>query len=187
MKKSKQFTLMQQTATYLAIGLAIGLISGALGIGGGVLMVPALMLLWGGDDQHFHKARGTSLAVLVLPVVLPGAWKYFRYNQVDVTAALCIAVAFAAGAYLGADLVHHLPAPAIRFAFGCIMLFLAMRYIVSADDEASKAIGGLAAVALALPGYWALRLLGRRYPAPDLGKKMQEMAAEERCEPDYYI
>jgi uncharacterized membrane protein YfcA len=178
---------MQQTAIYLAIGLAIGLISGALGIGGGVLMVPALMLLWGGEPEHFHKARGTSLAVLALPVVWPGAWRCFRDNHVDVTAAICIAVAFAAGTYMGADLVRYLPAATIRFGFGCIMLFLAMRYIISADDEASKAIGGLAAVALALPGFWALRLLGRRYPAPDLGKKMQEMAAEEQCEPDYYI
>ena len=156
---------MQQTATYLAIGLVIGLVSGALGIGGGVLMVPALMLLWGGDDLHFHKARGTSLAVLVMPVVLPGAWKYFRDNHVDVTAAICIAVAFAVGGYVGAALVQYLPAPAIRFGFGCMMLFLAMRYILSADDEASMAIGGLAALALALPAYWALRLLGRSLSA----------------------
>ena len=97
-------------------------------------------------------------------------------------------MAFAVGGYVGAALVQYLPAAAIRFGFGCMMLFLAMRYILSADDEASMAIGGLAAMAVALPAYWALRLLGRRYPAPpDLGKKMQEMAAEEQGEPDYYI
>jgi uncharacterized protein len=180
---------MQQLAMYLLIGLGIGLISGALGIGGGVLMVPALMLLTT-PGFNFDKARGTSLAVLVLPVALPGAWKYFCENHVDVKAAVAIAVAFAIGGYFGASLVQHLQGHGalIRFAFGCMMLFLAMRYILSSSDEASMAIGGLAALALALVAYWALRLLGRHYPPrPELGQKMQEMAEQEQGGHDYSI
>jgi hypothetical protein len=79
---------------YLALGLTIGLISGALGIGGGVLIVPALVWLFRFD---YLRATGTSLAVLVLPVVALGAWRYYSAGRVDVTAAVCIAVAFFVG------------------------------------------------------------------------------------------
>jgi uncharacterized protein len=179
---------MLQTIWYLLIGLAIGLVSGTLGIGGGVLLVPALLLLWGGDATHFDKARGTSLAVLALPVALPGAWKYFQNAQIDLMAALTIAVAFACGGYFGAAAVKYLPAEAIRFSFGCMMLFLAMRYILSTKNEAANAAGGLAALVFALASFYALRVLGRRHlPPPDLGQKIREIAAEEPAEPDYYI
>jgi uncharacterized membrane protein YfcA len=179
---------MVQYGWYLLIGLAIGLLSGTLGIGGGILLVPALMLLWGGDVTHFNKARGTSLAVLALPVALPGAWKYFQNAHIDLVAAVTIAAAFALGGYLGAAAVKHLPADAIRFSFGCMMLVLAMRYILSTNSEAANAVGGLAALGFALISFYALRLLGRRYLSqPNLGQKIQDIAAEEPPEPDYSI
>ena len=75
---------------YLAIGLAVGTVSGALGIGGGVLMLPAL---WWLCEMPPTKAAGTTLAVLVVPVVLPAAWEYYDKGHIDVRAALWIAVA----------------------------------------------------------------------------------------------
>ena len=179
---------MLDIGIYLAIGLGVGLVSGTMGIGGGVLLVPALMLMWGGDPSHFNKARGTSLAVLVMPVVLPGAWKHFRDHHVDVSAAVCIGVAFAVGSYAGAAVVHKIPAEALRMAFGFVMLFIAMRFILSTNNEAANAATGLGATALALLAYFTLRALGRRHIVrPSLGGKIQEMAAQNPAGPDYYI
>jgi uncharacterized membrane protein YfcA len=180
---------MWQIALYLVIGLGIGLVSGTMGIGGGVLLVPALMLLWGGDS-HFSKARGTSLAVLVMPVVFPGAWKYFRENHVDLTAAVCVGLSFAVGGYLGASIVHKIPAEALwlRMGFGFVMLFIAVHFIISTNNEAAIAAAGLVAAALATIFYFAMRALGRRHLArPSLHQKIQEQAAEEPGGPDYYI
>jgi uncharacterized protein len=182
---------MWQIALYLLIGLGIGLISGVLGIGGGVLMVPVLMFFCG---FTFPKARGTSLAVLVMPVVLPAAWKYFHdlrdrpLDSIDVSAAVWIAAAFAVGGYVGAGLVTYLPTEALRLCFGLVMLFVAMRFILSTDNDAATAAAGLAATVVALSVYAVLRALGRKHrPLPSLDKKMQEMAAQEQGPPDYYI
>jgi uncharacterized membrane protein YfcA len=179
---------MWQIALYLVIGLGIGLVSGTMGIGGGVLLVPALMLLWGGDPSHFNKARGTSLAVLVMPVVFPGAWRYFKDNHVDVTAAACVALSFAVGGYLGASLVHKLPTEGLRMGFGFVMLFIAVRFIISTDNEAASAAAGVVASVLATIFYFAMRALGRRHlTRPSLHQKIEELAAEEPGGPDYYI
>src|SRR5437773_1654223 len=98
---SGQGIITMKIILYLSIGLAIGTVSGALGIGGGVLLVPALIWLCGMDPQH---AAGTTLAVLVVPVVLPAVLTYARHDRLNVEAALWVAVAFAAGSFLGAHL-----------------------------------------------------------------------------------
>src|SRR6516165_4296026 len=98
---------------YLTLGLVIGGASGALGIGGGVLLVPALMLC----GFEYAKATGTSLAVLVPPIGLLAAWKSYQQGRVDIDAALIIAVAFAAGAYGGAWSVAYIPQELLRFLF----------------------------------------------------------------------
>src|SRR4051794_4288466 len=101
---------------YLGIGLTVGTVSGALGIGGGVLLVPALV--WLGDLDP-RTAAGTTLAVLVVPVVLPAAWEYYARGYLDVKAAVWIAVAFAVGSFIGARLVvrGYLPGAELRLAF----------------------------------------------------------------------
>src|SRR5262245_61727540 len=107
---------------YLLIGLVIGSISGALGIGGGVLLVPALIWLCKFD---MTRAAGTSLAVLVPPIGLPAAWKFYVEKRIDLDAALWIALAFAVGAYLSAAMVHQIPQQVMRSAFGFIMIYIA--------------------------------------------------------------
>ncbi|TMQ33044.1 MAG: sulfite exporter TauE/SafE family protein [Planctomycetota bacterium] len=105
-----------QVLLLLIIGLSIGAISGALGIGGGVLLIPALIWLCRYD---FPKAAGTTLAVLVPPIGLPAAWLYYKRDLIDVQAAVWIALAFALGAILGASIAHYLPLPhCVRFR-GC--------------------------------------------------------------------
>ncbi len=176
-----------QVILYLGIGLTIGTVSGALGIGGGVLLVPALIWLCGLEPR---VAAGTSLAIFVLPVFLPAAWKFHSGRYLDLPAALWIAAAFGVGGYVGASLrvSHVLPEDGLRLVFGLLMIYVAVRFIVNADSETANAAAGLIAVALAWTGYLGLRLLGRRHlRRPDLGEKIRLMEEQGRGDPEYHI
>jgi uncharacterized membrane protein YfcA len=170
--------------TYLLIGGVIGSVSGALGIGGGVLLVPALIWLCG---FRYPVAAGTSLAVLVPPIGLPAALEAYRNDRIDFEAAVCLALAFAAGAYLGARLVPYLPDDWLRLLLGLLMMFIAVRFILSANVVTTPAAIGLIAVFLSWIGYLALRMLGRRYLPPTLGAQIRHAAEHAHGESDYYI
>ena len=174
-----------QCLTYLAIGLTIGSVSGMLGIGGGVLIVPALIWLC---DFSMKKAVGTSLAILIPPIGLPAAWRAYEQDAVDLPAALWIAGAFMIGAYASRSLVEFIPVAWFRLAFGLIMIFVAMRFILASDLEAESAAGGITAALLALLGYLGLKWLGRRHlPPPKLGEQIQKRHEENPTGPDYHI
>src|SRR5439155_1498662 len=143
---------------FLAIGLTVGSVSGALGIGGGILLVPALIWLCGFEPS---KAAGTSLAVLVPPIGLPAAWKYFVTRRIDLDAAIWIALAFAIGAYLGASVGPHLPARTLRLGFGLMMIYIAIRFLFASDSEVANAAAGLVGVAMVCLGSFGLLALGR--------------------------
>ena len=81
----------QTIAALLAVGLAAGILSGFVGVGGGIIMVPALVWLL---SYSQHQAQGTSLAVLLLPVVFLAARNYYRAGQIDVQTVAIIAAAF---------------------------------------------------------------------------------------------
>src|SRR4051812_13081127 len=87
-------------------GVAIGIVSGMLGIGGGVLLVPGLMLLFGFTQQ---QAQGTSLAVLIPPIGIFAALVYYRHGDVNLPQVGFIALGFVVGALLGALLVPYIP------------------------------------------------------------------------------
>ena len=171
---------------FLLLGGVIGTLSGALGIGGGVLLVPALMWICNFD---YLRATGTSVGVLALPVGLLGALEAYSQNRVDLGAAICIAVTFAAGAYGGALLVPHLPKPTLLFCFGLLMMFLSIRFILAADPASAHPTAiGLVTVAMAWLAYVGLRLLGRKYlPPPALGDHIRRAAEKLTDESEYYI
>jgi uncharacterized membrane protein YfcA len=79
---------------YCVLGLGVGTLSGLIGIGGGVLITPALIYRLG-FSQHY--AQGTTLALLVPPIGLVGAWTYFQQGYVDARAAICICLGFVIG------------------------------------------------------------------------------------------
>ena len=83
--------------------------------------------------------------MLVPPVGLLAAWKSYQQDRVDLEAAVWIALAFAAGAYLGAAAVRHIPAELLRLCFGFLMLYIAVRFIVSSNSEVTNASAGLVA------------------------------------------
>src|SRR5262245_102626 len=99
---------------YLTIGLTIGGLSGMLGIGGGVLMMPALMWLLNAEQR---QAQGMTLAILALPVVLPGVWGYYSQGLItgkDLAIAAWVAGAFAVGTYFGAYVQGYISVQTLR-------------------------------------------------------------------------
>ena len=171
-----------------ALGLAIGCIGGMVGIGGGVLLIPALTELFKIEPR---KAAGMTLAALVPPVTLPGAWRYYTQGYLttaDLALAACIAVTFAIGAFLGAGLQARIDVSHLRLLFGLLMLYVAVRLIIHSDDEVVNTVAGLLATGFAWLGYLGLRTLGRRHlPPRGLGEQIRRAAEESPGPPDYII
>lgn len=113
----------------LAIGLASGVASGLFGIGGGVLIVPALVLLAGFSQ---HLAIGTSLAVLLPPVGLGAVLAYYRQGNVDFRAAILVAVALFVGGWLGGQVANYLGGTQLRLLFGLFVVGIGGYMTVSA-------------------------------------------------------
>ncbi len=172
--------------TYILIGAIVGTISGALGIGGGILLVPALIWICRFD---YSTAAGTSLAILVPPVGLLAALEAYSKGRVRLDAAVCIACAFALGAYLGAVLEPRVPQATIRLFFGLLMMFIAIRFIFSADTSATPALMGLIAMLVSWFAYLGLTALGRRYlpPPKPLSDQIRNAAERTHDGTDYYI
>jgi len=110
--------------TYLLIGFAAGILAGLFGIGGGLLIVPALMVLAG---MSIREATGTSLGALLLPVGLLGAVVYWRGGNVNLKAALFVAGGLFVGAYLGALLNQELRTALLTRLFAVMMAAFAVR------------------------------------------------------------
>ena len=109
-------------AIYLVIGLAAGLLSGLFGIGGGILIVPALIFL---GRMSPSSATGTSLGALLLPVGALGAWQYYKGGHVNVAASLLIALGLFLGAYFGARFGLELDPATAKRAFAVFLIIVA--------------------------------------------------------------
>jgi uncharacterized protein len=106
----------------ILIGLFSGIASGIFGIGGGVIIVPALIYL---AKFSQHAAIGTSLAILLPPVGLMAVMEYYRHGNVDLKAALIVAVAFMVGGWIGALLANQIiNAHVLKLLFGIFVLGL---------------------------------------------------------------
>jgi uncharacterized membrane protein YfcA len=114
------------TFLLVVIGAIVGALSGLVGIGGGVLLVPALVLLF---NMTQYQAQGTSVALLVLPVGLLGALAYYKAGHVNIWYGILIAVGFFIGSYFGAKLAIGIPEPTLQKIFGFVLLVLAIKFI----------------------------------------------------------
>ena len=112
----------------LLIGLLVGVVSGVVGIGGGILFVPALVWLAGMSQ---HKAQGTSLGALLLPVGAFAFWEYYREGNADLRVALLLAVGFLIGGYFGAVGAQHISDLWLRRIFAVTMIAVGGRMLFS--------------------------------------------------------
>jgi uncharacterized protein len=108
----------------LVLGVVIGIISGLIGIGGGALLIPALVFFYGMSQI---KAQGTSVATLLLPIGIFAFWAYFKAGHVDVKLAILIALGFAAGGWIGGLWAQHLSAVVLRRGFAVLLVLLAVQ------------------------------------------------------------
>ena len=116
----------------LSIGLGAGMLSGFVGIGGGVVIVPALVFLLGLSQ---HEAQGTSLFVLVMPVVFLALTNYWKTGSVNWKYGLIIALAFVIGGYFGSKLSLKLSPQIVKLAFGLLMAYVSFQLIFSSIQE----------------------------------------------------
>ena len=117
---------LQTIVLLVIIGLAAGILSGLVGIGGGLLMVPALVWLLGYSQ---HQAQGTSLAVLMLPVVFLAVRNYYKAGVIDPWVVGFIAVSFFIGGFLGSKWAIALPAESLKKVFGVVLLLASIKLI----------------------------------------------------------
>lgn len=110
----------------VVIGLLAGFLSGTMGIGGSVVMIP-LLILWVGFTQH--QAQGTSLAVLSVPVTLLAAFNYYKEGHVNWKFAAIMAVTFILGGYLGSKFAISVNQSVLKKIFGGVLLLVALKMI----------------------------------------------------------
>jgi len=111
------------TAIVLVLGLSVGVLVGLLGIGGGVVLVPAMVYLLGMDQ---HVAQGTSLFILLPPVGLGALREYWKQGSVDLRAGILCAAGMLAGGYVGGLIAVPLNSRQLKGWFGCFLMGAAL-------------------------------------------------------------
>ncbi len=110
----------------ILVGLAAGFLSGLIGIGGGVIIVPALVFFVGMTQK---QAQGTSLGILLLPVGILAVIQYYKQGYLNVNYVIVVAVAFIAGGFLGSKLAITLSEEKIKKIFAVVMLLIALKML----------------------------------------------------------
>jgi uncharacterized membrane protein YfcA len=114
---------MSETVLLLLLGLGVGLAVGLMGVGGGIVLVPALIYLLKMDQ---HMAQGTSLLLQLPPIGIGGLYFYWKQRHVDLRAGLLCAVGFLLGGYFGSDLALSIPSRHLHAMFGIFLMFAAV-------------------------------------------------------------
>ena len=110
------------------IGLFTGMLSGIMGIGGGIIMIPALIYV-----MHFnqHLAQGTTLAAMIPPIGILAAYDYYRSGYVNIPVALTLSLGFIIGGYFGGKIAVSLDSETLRRIFGIILFVMSLHIIFS--------------------------------------------------------
>ncbi|MCJ8291302.1 MAG: sulfite exporter TauE/SafE family protein [Flavobacteriales bacterium] len=132
----KEKTMDSQTILILVvIGILAGVLSGFVGVGGGVIIVPALIYVLGMSQ---FDAQGTSLFVLLLPVGILAVYNYYKTDQINWKFGLIISIAFVVGGFFGSKLALKLSPSVVRIIFGAIMAIVSIKMITSGINTLSN-------------------------------------------------
>ncbi|HQK71719.1 MAG TPA: sulfite exporter TauE/SafE family protein [Bacteroidales bacterium] len=111
----------------IVIGLFTGLLAGMLGIGGGLIVIPALILVMGFSQ---HAAQGTSLAMMLPPIGIVAAWNYYKAGHVDLKVAIILAVAFIIGSLFGSKIAIGLSENLLKKIFSIFLLLVGLKMLL---------------------------------------------------------
>ncbi len=117
---------MNQFWVYIVLGFAGGIVSGLLGVGGAIVLVPSLVYIMGWQQ---HMAQGTTLAMLSMPIVILGAWQYYRAGNVNIQVALLMGLGLFIGGFFGGWLANNLSTETLRKIFGVAIFLLSIKMI----------------------------------------------------------
>jgi len=117
---------MTNPLSFVLLGLVAGALSGLIGIGGGIIIVPALIFIFGFTQ---HQAQGTTLALMVPPIGLLAAWAYYSQGYVDIRVAAWVCAGFLIGGFLGAKLATGLPNMVLQKVFGGALLLISLKML----------------------------------------------------------
>ena len=117
-----------QLVVLIVVGILSGLLAGAFGIGGAIIVIPALVFILGLSQ---HEAQGTSLAFMLPPVGILATWNYWKAGQVNWKIALVLSLTFVVGAYLGSQFSVNVSDKILRRLFGILLIFIALKMIFS--------------------------------------------------------
>lgn len=119
---------MTNIILFIIIGIIAGILSGMFGIGGGVIIVPALVFLCGFSQL---KAQGTSLAILLPPVGILAFIEYYKKGQVNLQAGILICIFLIIGSVFGAKIANNIPISILKKSFGVLMILISLKMIFS--------------------------------------------------------
>lgn len=114
------------TLLIAAIGLGAGILGGLLGIGGAIIIIPALVMLLGYSQQ---MAQGTTLLMFVLPVGALAAWQYYQAGNVDIKTALILGAGFLIGGLIGAKVANQISPVLLKKAFAVLLIAIAVKIL----------------------------------------------------------
>lgn len=127
-KASMRKDHMTNIILFILIGVVAGILSGMFGIGGGVIIVPALIYLCGFGQL---KAQGTSLAILLPPVGIVAFLNYYKKGDVNLQAGALICIFLVVGSIFGTKIAHSVPLPILKKSFGILMILISLKMIFS--------------------------------------------------------
>lgn len=113
-------------AGYILLGLAAGILSGLFGIGGGIVLVPSLIVFFG---MEILDANATSLAAMLLPVGILGVWSYYKAGYVNVRESLWIALGLFAGSFVGGEIAVNISEKLLSTLYAAILIYIALSYL----------------------------------------------------------
>jgi uncharacterized membrane protein YfcA len=117
---------MNEILFLLLIGLVAGMMSGLVGIGGGVIIVPALMLLLGFSQK---TAQGTTLLMFIIPFSILGVWNYYQSGHVNVKAALIMGITFMLGSFLGSKMAIMSNPRVLKYILVCFLILVCIKLL----------------------------------------------------------
>ena len=127
---------MNNPLLLIVFGVAVGVFSGVMGLGGGSVMIPVMVLALGMTQQQAH---GTSLAVMIPPVALPAVIEYWRHGNVDIRAAAWMAVGVLLGSFFGALVANSIPKESLKLVFGFLLIYVA-GYTIFGKEHLTRSV-----------------------------------------------